>query len=147
MKFANQVQSKVTMTDEQNNSYNIAGINGTISSADSVIGGLSAILDIVGWQVNDVVRVVNQDVVEGEAPAEPTLEPTLTVSNTGLITYNGDGQLFAQATANNIFLNITDNQITAKNAAGNTPTSYSCIVYASPGNNYVAKSVTFTYGG
>lgn len=66
MKFQNQVQSKVIMTDEQNNSYNIAGINGTISSADSVVGGLSAILDIVGWQVNDVVRVVNQDVVEGE---------------------------------------------------------------------------------
>lgn len=66
MKFQNQVQSKVIMTDEENNSYNIAGINGTISSADSVVGGLSAILDIVGWQVNDVVRVVNQDVVEGE---------------------------------------------------------------------------------
>ena len=66
MKFQNQVQSKVIMTDEENNSYNIAGINGTISSADSVVGGLSAILDIVGWQVHDVVRVVNQDVVEGE---------------------------------------------------------------------------------
>ena len=66
MKFQNQVQSKVIMTDEENNSYNIAGINGTISSADSVVGGLSAILDIVGWQVNDVVRVVNQNVVEGE---------------------------------------------------------------------------------
>ena len=64
--FQNQIQAKVTLTDEENNSFSIAGINGTISSADSVVAGLSAILDIVGWEVNDVVRVVNQDVVEEE---------------------------------------------------------------------------------
>lgn len=62
--FENQVKAKVVLTDELGNTINIAGINGTISSADSIIGGLSAILDVVGWQVNDVVRVVNQSIVE-----------------------------------------------------------------------------------
>lgn len=149
MKFSNQVQSKVTMTDEQNNSYNIAGINGTISSADSVIGGLSAILDIVGWQVNDVVRVVNQDVVEGSSPVDKS-EPTLSIGEWSLtqdtvqgaqapITYNGDGTLYA-----------TSDKL-VRIVPGGTPylfvgaqSNFSGTLYATEGNNYLAKSIPFS---
>lgn len=153
MKFANQVQSKVTMTDEQNNSYNIAGINGTISSADSVIGGLSAILDIVGWQVNDVVRVVNQDVVDGTEPTEPTLligAFNYTTSGydsyTGFeatITYSGDGTLSAVA---NKMTTIYEKSgaTTLYVKASNESETFNGTLYASAGTNSLAKSIPFS---
>lgn len=152
MKFSNQVQSKVTMTDELNNSYNIAGINGTISSADSVIGGLSAILDIVGWQVNDVVRVVNQDVVEGTEPTEPTLALSefTTVGGAGSfvlsqITYNGDGELSVQC-SRAAFIDIGDSWKTLKVTMQNgTVAAFNGTLYASAGTNSLAKSIPFSH--
>lgn len=153
MKFSNQVQSKVTMTDEQNNSYNIAGINGTISSADSVIGGLSVILDVVGWQVNDVVRIVNQDVVEGTEPTEPTLSIGSFVYTTSgydsytgyeaTINYSGDGTL--SAVANKMTAVYDKNGVkTLYVKTGNESETFNGTLYASAGTNSLAKSIPFS---
>lgn len=64
--FSDQIISKAKITDELNSTFTINGINGTITSADSIMGGLSYLLDIVGWSVQDAVRIVNQDIVEEE---------------------------------------------------------------------------------
>lgn len=96
----------------------------------------------------DAEKISRQSVSEPD-PTSKT-EPTLTVDSTGAITYNGDGQLFINSSgtdAHLIFLHIYENQISAKNAAGNTPQNYSCTIYSSEGTNYTAKSVEFTYGG
>lgn len=77
-------------------------------------------------------------------------EPTLTVDNSGNITYNGDGTLFGRITTENgqyLFLKIYNNQLSAKNDAGNTITNFSGEIYASAGTTYASKSTTFTVGG
>lgn len=63
--FQNQYQGKAIVTDENNDTFTINGINGQQQSADSLMSGLSTLFDIVGWEVNDnVVRQLNQNVVE-----------------------------------------------------------------------------------
>lgn len=99
---------------------------------------------------SDADRIIKMSVEEPDPSPSSKTEPTLSIESTGAITYNGDGQLFINSSgtdANLIFLHIQENQISAKNAAGNTPQHYDCIVYASEGTNYAAKSVSFTYGG
>lgn len=64
--FENQKTASTKITDETNTTFTLKGINGTTQDAAAVIGGLSYMLDIVGWQVQDVTRVVNQDIVEEE---------------------------------------------------------------------------------
>ena len=96
----------------------------------------------------DADRIIKMSVTEPYTPPAKN-EPILTVDSNGAITYNGDGTLYIknETEVNNIFLNLYNNQLTARNAAGNTPTSYSCTIYASAGTNYAAKSIEFTYGG
>lgn len=62
--FSDQIISKAKITDEQNNTFTLTGINGTTNDATAVMGGLSYLLDIVGWSVQDAIRIVNQDIVE-----------------------------------------------------------------------------------
>lgn len=63
--FSNQAQGKAIVTDENDDSFTINGINGQQQSADSLMSGLSILFDLVGWQVTgDVVRQLNQNVVE-----------------------------------------------------------------------------------
>jgi len=62
--FDTQKTATAKVTDETDTTFNLKGINGVTSNADSIMAGLSAILDVVGWQVQDVTRVVNQDIVE-----------------------------------------------------------------------------------
>lgn len=62
--FSNQIISKATITDEQDNKFTITGVNGTTNDATAVMGGLSYLLDIVDWSVQDAIRVINQDIVE-----------------------------------------------------------------------------------
>ena len=46
--------------------HTLAGINGSQSSADVIVGGLSYLYDIVGWEVKPetIVRTVSEDVRE-----------------------------------------------------------------------------------
>lgn len=74
----------------------------------------------------------------------PKTEPTLTVDSEGIITYNGDGQLFVKINGDN-FGRISNNTISAKSDSGWLST-FSGTVYASEGTNYAAKSITFTKG-
>lgn len=62
--FNNQVLGKAKITDEQNNDFTLNGVNAREESADSIMGGLSYILDIVGWSIQDATRIINQDIVE-----------------------------------------------------------------------------------
>lgn len=64
--FSNQVLSKAKITDETNETFTINGIAARTQDADMIMGGLSYLLDIVGWKTQDVTRIVNQDVVEKE---------------------------------------------------------------------------------
>ena len=62
--FDTQHNATAKVTDETDTTFNLKGINGTTNNADSIMAGLSSMLDIVGWQVQDVTRVVSQDIVE-----------------------------------------------------------------------------------
>lgn len=62
--FSDQTISKVKITDDQFSDFTLTGINGTTTDANAVMGGLSYLLDIVGWSVLDAVRIVNQDIEE-----------------------------------------------------------------------------------
>lgn len=62
--FSDQIISKAKVTDDQNSEFTITGINGATNDANLVMGGLSYLLDIVGWQVTEAIRIVNQDIIE-----------------------------------------------------------------------------------
>lgn len=62
--FTNEILGKIKITDENDNDFTLNGINAREQSADSIRAGVATIIDIVGWQVNEAVRIVNQDIVE-----------------------------------------------------------------------------------
>ena len=62
--FSDQILAKATITDEQDNKFTMQGINASESSADSIMGGMSTLLSIVGWGIKDAIRVINQDIEE-----------------------------------------------------------------------------------
>ncbi len=62
--FSDQIISKAKITDDQNTVFTLNGINGVTNDANLVMGGLSYLLDIVGWQVTEAIRIVNQDIIE-----------------------------------------------------------------------------------
>lgn len=67
--FVNQAAGKVTITDENDNTFSLSQINTASNdslAADSLMSGLATMLDIVGWSVQSCVRVVSQDVEEVE---------------------------------------------------------------------------------
>lgn len=63
-RFSDQVLAKANITDEQNNTFTLQGINALETDANVIMGGMSYALSIVGWGVNDAVRIINQDIVE-----------------------------------------------------------------------------------
>lgn len=62
--FTNQNTAKAKITDETMSEFTLTGINGVTNDADAVMGGLSTLLDIVGWTVADAQRIVTQDIDE-----------------------------------------------------------------------------------
>ena len=42
--------------------HSMSGINAKETSADSIMAGIGALYDIVGWTVTDLTRTVKQDV-------------------------------------------------------------------------------------
>lgn len=62
--FNNQNTAKAKITDETESEFTLTGINGKTNDADAVMGGLSIMLDIVGWTVADAQRIVTQDIDE-----------------------------------------------------------------------------------
>lgn len=62
--FSNQTTGKAQVTDENDNTFTITGINTREQDANVMMAGLSYLLDVVGWKVTDAVRIVNQDVIE-----------------------------------------------------------------------------------
>lgn len=64
--FNSQYTAKAKITDETDSSFTLTGINGKTNDATAVMGGLSYLLDIVGWTVADAQRVITQDIEETE---------------------------------------------------------------------------------
>ena len=62
--FQNQYTAKAKISDETSTEFTLTGINGVTTDADAVMGGLSYLLDIVGWTVADAQRIVTQDIDE-----------------------------------------------------------------------------------
>lgn len=62
--FSNQYTAKAKIRDETDSEFTLTGINGVTTDADAVMGGLSYLLDIVGWSVQDAQRIVTQDIDE-----------------------------------------------------------------------------------
>lgn len=62
--FNNQYTAKTKVTDETMNEFTLTGINGVTNDATAIMGGLSILLDVVGWTVADAQRVVTQDIEE-----------------------------------------------------------------------------------
>lgn len=61
--FSDEILAKIKITDENQNDFTLNGINARETSADSIRAGVATIIDIVGWQVQNAVRIVNQDIV------------------------------------------------------------------------------------
>lgn len=64
--FTNQGVGKAQITDDSDGTLTLAGINTSTDNANQFMAGISQMLGIVGWSVQDAVRIVNQDVVEEE---------------------------------------------------------------------------------
>lgn len=62
--FVNRSTGKSQITDENASTFTLAGINTSTTDANVIMGGLSILLDIVGWTVQDANRVVTQDIEE-----------------------------------------------------------------------------------
>lgn len=62
--FSNQIVGKIKVTDDQDNDITLSGINGRETDANIIMGGVSLLFDIVGWQVTDAARTITQDIQE-----------------------------------------------------------------------------------
>lgn len=62
--FETEHSGTVQIVDETNTKFKLQGINGTTNDADAIIEGLTTMLDIVGWTLQDVTRIVNQNIIE-----------------------------------------------------------------------------------
>lgn len=62
--FTNQGVGKAQITDDSDGNLTLAGINTSSDNADQFMEGISQMLGIVNWSVQDAVRVVNQNVEE-----------------------------------------------------------------------------------
>lgn len=66
--FSTEQIGKAKITDETETTFTLTGINAKTNDANIVMGGLSILLDVVGWKVSEAVRIVNQDIEEEETP-------------------------------------------------------------------------------
>lgn len=64
--FTNRAAGKSQITDESNTTFTLAGINTATDNANSIMAGLSTLLNVVGWSVQDANRIVTQDIEETE---------------------------------------------------------------------------------
>lgn len=62
--FVNRSTGKSQVTDENSTIFTLNGINTSTTDANVIMAGLSTLLDIVGWTVQDANRVVTQDIEE-----------------------------------------------------------------------------------
>lgn len=62
--FVNRSTGKSQVTDENSTVFTLNGINTSTNDANVIMSGLSTLLDIVGWTVQDANRVVTQDIEE-----------------------------------------------------------------------------------
>lgn len=64
LQFTNQNTAKAKIQDDSETTFTLTGINGKTNDADAVMGGLSILLDVVGWGIQDAQRIVTQDIEE-----------------------------------------------------------------------------------
>lgn len=64
--FSNEIVAKVKVSEDASgqDAITLNGINGRETDANIIMGGVSALFGIVGWNVGAVTRVINQDVQE-----------------------------------------------------------------------------------
>jgi len=63
-RFNNQYTAKAKIQDDTESEFTLTGINGATDNADSIMSGLTILLDIVGWGIQDAQRIVTQDIEE-----------------------------------------------------------------------------------
>lgn len=63
-KFTNQAVASSKVTDTNNTEFTLKGVNGKTDDAGMVIEGLTIMLNIVGWTINEANRIVTQDIEE-----------------------------------------------------------------------------------
>lgn len=64
LQFTNQNTAKAKIQDDTETTFTLTGINGKTNDAEAVMGGLSILLDVVGWGIQDAQRIVTQDIEE-----------------------------------------------------------------------------------
>lgn len=64
LQFTNQNTAKAKIQDDSETTFTLTGINGKTNDAEAVMGGLSILLDVVGWGIQDAQRIVTQDIEE-----------------------------------------------------------------------------------
>lgn len=62
--FTNEGVGKAKITDETETTLTLAGINTSGNDANQFMNGITIMLGLVGWTIQDAVRIVNQDVEE-----------------------------------------------------------------------------------
>ena len=64
--FENQIVAKMKVSEDSSGqeAITLSGVNGQETNANSIMGGISTLLDIVGWNAGYAVRIVNQQVEE-----------------------------------------------------------------------------------
>lgn len=62
--FTNEGVGKAKITDETETELTLAGINTSGNDANQFMNGITTMLDLVGWTIQDAIRIVNQDVEE-----------------------------------------------------------------------------------
>lgn len=66
--FSNEIVARMKVAEDASGqeAITLSGVNGQETNANSIMGGISALLDIVGWNAGYAVRIINQDVEETE---------------------------------------------------------------------------------
>lgn len=62
--FVNRSTGKSQVTDENDTTYTLNGINTQSNDANAIHDGLTILLGIVGWTVAEANRIVTQDIEE-----------------------------------------------------------------------------------
>lgn len=64
--FTNRTTGKSQITDDSNTVITLNGINTSTTDANVIMSGLTTLLGIVGWAIQDANRVVTQDITEAD---------------------------------------------------------------------------------
>lgn len=64
--FSNEIVAKMKVAEEASgeDALTLSGVNGQETDANIIMGGISILFGIVGWEAGYGQRILNQDVIE-----------------------------------------------------------------------------------